>query len=240
MAAAPRGQTARRFRVSAKKLPVSALLIENDKRRIESGHPVEQKVVRYRHAFFDVVRDEVIVGVGEKASARPAWPEMAGKDLQLKCKVEKVVLAAQGAVPVGGPLDVVKDCLVFVVADPRVLEPARDFRGRKTDEGGLIDVIDELTVEAALQNREPGKRALFHERPRHPRHEVLCGFEGEESWRSVFVEACLGRDERPEPKNHATRQAADRDDLNGAADVILGRLPVGIRQPALGQEDENR
>jgi hypothetical protein len=96
-----------------------------------------------------------------------------------------------------------------------------------------------LAVQPTLGNREARERALFPQRAGHAGHEVLRRLQREKVRRTVRVEACILGHQRPKALDHASGQATDRENVDPAADVLLGHLAVGFRQSTLWEEDED-
>ena len=55
-----------------------------------------------------------------------------------------------------------------------------------------------------------------------------CGLQGEKVRRAAVVEPRPLGNKRPKTLDHAPGQSADRQDVDAAADVSRGSLPVGL------------
>ena len=228
-----------RIGVGTQKLPVPAALVKDYEGGVHVRNPLQKHVVGRRNALLDVIGDEVAVGTPEVIAAGLVGPKVLSKHLELETEAQQVVLAAHLEVPVRRPLRVVKNALSLLAPDPGAFEPLGDLRRRKAHQRGFVDVVDQLAIEPAFGNREACKRALLPQWVGDTGHKILGGFQREEGGRLALVESCVLGHQGPKALDHASSEPTNRENVDPAADVLRGHLAVGLRQGALGEEDEN-
>jgi len=231
------------FGVGAEEAAVAGLVVVDQERRPAVGEPFPHQVVGHGRVFLEVVHDEIGVGRQQVVAAEGERPEMFDKDLELERKVEQVVGQAVFAEARRAGLRLVVDAHLAFFAAPGRLEPLADFCVREADDGGLVEVFEDLAVEAVAVNDDRLEIALVEQRADQAGHVVLGCLQREEGGREVGVgEAGLLGDERPEEVHHALGQPADGEDGHQAPCVhgrAAKRFVVGGRECALGDEDED-
>ena len=151
----------------------------------------------------------------------------------------QAVLAEAG----GALLSFVVDAALARFTTPGRLEPPTDLGVGKADHGGLVEVIQNLAVEAVAVNCDGLKVALVEQGAHQAGHIVLGRLQREKGGGSVgMTESALLDHQRPEEINRALGQAADGRDghLPASADGRAAqRLVVGGGQRALGHDHQN-
>ena len=153
------------------------------------------------------------------------------------------MLQAVGAEEAGAALHVGVDAQLAGFAAPGGGQALGDLLDGEAGQGGLVEVVQHLAVEAVAVDADRLEEALVEERADEVGHVILGGFEGEEGRRFVrLLETGLARDQRPEQVDHAARQPAGGEHADlPARGGLRGAQRVVVRpgQGALRDEDED-
>jgi len=226
-------------RIGTQEAAISAPLIIDDQRRRRVRQPLGQDVVADRGIFLGIVDDQVPVTCQEVLPARPQRPEMPGKHLVLEREIQQVVGKAGRAEAVRSLLHLIVDPELRGFTQPCGLEPRPDLRRIEANHRSLVQVIQDLAVETVAFHADSIEIPGFQQRPHHPRHEVLCGLQGEKDGRPVGMsEASLSRDQRPVKLDHPLAQPAygnrvylpARRGGGPAQESVIGRGQRALRQ----------
>ena len=118
-------------------------------------------------------------------------------------------------------------------------EAASELSIGKTHEGGFVEIVDDLTVEACAIDLDAIEEVIgLDDRADDAGHEVLDHFEREK----YRISSRFG-DQWPEEADHVAREAAEGGDghLGAGLSARIAHLAiVGKRESLLRYEDENR
>ena len=168
--------------------------------------------------LLQVVNDQVPVRALQILAALGQRPEIAPEDLDLQREVQQVVVQAILAEAAGGLLRVAVDTQLALVAHPCPVQASADLRVWKANHGSLVEVVDDLAVDAVAIDGHRLEVAVLQQRADDPRHVILRGLQCQEDRRVVRLgETGLSADQRPEQLDTAPRQAACGDQRRDAA-----------------------
>lgn len=235
--------------VGAEEAAVSGVGVVEEEGGLAIRQPVAEEIVRGGGILFEVVKNQVGVLGDQVVAADLIGPEDVLEGFQPEGEVEQVVGETVRTEAVGAFLSVGVDAsltagrLPTAVADPRGREACADFRVGEANEGGFVQVVEYLAVQAVAVEGDAFKKTfVFDEGADDPRHVVLGGFEVEEGGGIVG-----GREpgrfsgEGPEEFDHALGQPADGADMDEAACKrgVLEGVVVGLGKGFLGDEHED-
>jgi len=144
---------------------------------------------------------------------------MVYEHFNLERKVEQVVGQAILAEARGAGLGLVVDALLAVFASPGGFEPPADLGVGEADHSGLVEVVNDLAVEAVAVDGHRLEVALGEEGADQAGHVVLGRLQSEKGGRLLgLAEARILGDQRPEEVHRLLGQTADGGD---------GHLPAG-------------
>lgn len=229
--------------VGAEEAAVSGVGVVEEEGGLAIRQPVAEEIVCGGGIFFEVVKNQVGVLGDQVVAADLIGPEDVLEGFQPKGEVEEVVGEAIRAEAVGAFLGVGVNAGLSAVANPGRGEACADFGVGEANEGGFVQVVENLAVQAVAVEGDAFKKTfVFDEGADDPRHVILGGFEVEEG--GGIVGGCEpGRfgGEGPEEFDHALGQPADGADVNEAARQrgVLEGVVVGLGKGFLGDEDED-
>ncbi len=233
----------RALRVGAEEATVAGVLIIDQERRVTVRQPVAQQVVSHWSVLLNVVHDEVGVSLQQIIPADWTAPEMSEEDLDLEREVEQVMVQTVAAETVGANLGLFVDALVALLATPGGLEPPAYIGVRESDHSGLVQIVDNLTIEPVTVDGHALEVALIEQRAHYAGHIILRRLQREEGGRSFGMgKAGLLGDHGPEEIDHPLGQPADGGESRLAASVDGRATKRGVirsGQCPLGCDDKN-
>ena len=169
---------------------------------------------------------------------------MVYKHFNLEREVEQVVSQAVLAEAGGAGLGLVVDAFLAVFASPGCLESLADLGVGEADHSGLVEVVNDLAVEAVAVDGHRLEVALVEEGADQAGHVILSRLQGEESGRLVrLADTRLLGNQWPEEVHRLLGQATDGGDCYLPAGPH-GRAAEGFvvrrGQRALGHEHQDR
>ena len=207
-------------RVRAQKAAQTRLAVANQQGRVTLRQPVAQQVVQGRRILLQIIDQHMPVAPRQVTAGVLQGPELLAQDVHEQRKVDQVVSQAAGAKETGAGLGVVVDEGLFRRAAPGRLQARADLFRREAHQRRLVEVVDDLRVQAVAADRHAAEviapfNFIAHETP----HQVLREFQTREAGRRQGLRAARVRgDERPEELQQFPRQAAQGRDahLGGA------------------------
>ena len=204
------------LRVGRQELAEAGVRVVDDQHRLQArvgmAEPEAHEIVRQRDVLLAVVVDQVTVLCKQMVPRRLRLPDQVPEQLQAEREVEQVALRAELAVGqnrVGDLLDVVRG---EVPADPGCPQIVSQRFHRDVVGGRLVEIVEQLTVEPVPRQLQVGEIPLLDQRRHQPRHEILRHLVGQKRRLLPPRERVFRmlQDLRPEQRDVAPRQAADR------------------------------
>ncbi len=108
--------------------------------------------------LFGIVIDQVLVLVLEILLKGRVWPDNLPEKFNLQRKIQQVMLQAELAECVHRKLDIIVNYQLRLIARPGRFKPVGKLRMPEADNGGLVEVVQELTKKAV--SRQGNRREM--------------------------------------------------------------------------------
>jgi len=105
------------------------------------------------------------------------WPDNFPEKFDLQRKIQKVVFQAEVPESIDSQLDIIVDDQLGLIAIPGGFEPAGKLSMWETDNGRLVEIIQQLTKEAVACERDSSEMTAIDQWVNNLSHVILSRFE---------------------------------------------------------------